>query len=470
VTNATSKASSPGVPLVAKTGAKAIPVRPVAALALGEWLGQQDRRLERWVKSSGFTAKSGTVCLLPDADGNLCGVLLGVTDPEDVYALASLPMALPPGNYRVDAPWSKTTLERAAIGWALGGYQFTRYKAAKKVPAKLVIDAACDAPYVKNVAESLYLVRDLVNTPASDLMPEQLGQAAEAIAAEHQATVREIVGKDLLDHNYPAICAVGSASAHRPRLIDLSWGADPAQPKLTLVGKGVCFDSGGLDLKPAASMRLMKKDMGGAAYALGLARMIMRARLPVRLRVLIAAAENAVSGDAFRPGDILRTRQGLTVEVENTDAEGRVLLCDALTAAAAEQPDLILDFATLTGAARAALGTDLPALFCDSEPLAVRLLQLADQERDPMWRLPLYRPYRELLASKVADLANCSSGPYAGAITAALFLREFVPRETPWVHFDVMAWNLRSRPGRPEGGEAMGLRAVFAYLRERYPC
>ena len=470
MTTATASASSPAVPLVAKIQTKAIPVTPLAPSALGDWLAQHDSRIARWVKSSNFTAKPGTICFLPDAQGNLCGVLVGVSDPQDVYALASLPVALPPGTYRVDAPWTKATLERATIGWALGGYQFTRYKPAEDAPAKLVIDAACDAPYVRNVAESLYLVRDLINTPASDLMPEHLGQAAEALARQHQAQVHEIVGKALLEHNYPALYAVGRASVHSPRLIELRWGENSAQPRLTLVGKGVCFDSGGLDLKPASSMRLMKKDMGGAAYALGLARMIMRARLPVRLRVLIAAAENAISGEAFRPGDILRTRQGVTVEVENTDAEGRLLLCDALTAASAEQPDLILDFATLTGAARAALGTDLPALFCDSEPLAARLLELAEQERDPMWRLPLYQPYRELLASKVADLANCSSGPYAGAITAALFLREFVPRETSWAHFDVMAWNPRGKPGRPEGGDVIGLRAVFAYLRERYAC
>ena len=457
------------IPLSEKPEPRAVPITPIAESRLGQWLGSRDAYTNRWVLSSGFRAKPNTFCLLPDAGGTVRAVLLGVNDPQDLYACAGLPMALPAGQYCLDAPWDKEVLERAAIGWALGGYQFTRYKPTDRVPATLVIDPACDAQYVNNVAESVYLVRNLVNTPASDLMPEQLAQAAESLGAQHQAQVRKIVGEDLLEQNYPAVHAVGRASVQPPQLIDLRWGdEDPTQPRITLVGKGVCFDSGGLDLKPASAMRLMKKDMGGAAHVLGLARMIMGARLAVRLRVLIAAAENAVSGNAFRPGDILRTRKGLTVEIENTDAEGRLLLCDALAAASAEQPDLIIDFATLTGAARAALGTDLPALFCDDEHLARSLLQHAEQERDPIWRLPLYQPYRESLESKVADLANCSRDPYAGAITAALFLREFVPQETPWAHLDVMAWNLRGRPGRPEGGEAMGLRAVFAYLRARY--
>ncbi len=313
----------------------------------------------------------------------------------------------------------------------------------------------------------LYQVRDLVNTPAEDMNPEHLAAAVRDTARAFGARVREIAGDALLARNFPAIHAVGRAASHAPRLIDLRWGRS-THPKITLVGKGVCFDSGGLDLKTASGMRLMKKDMGGAAHALGLAHMIMRARLPVRLRLLIPAVENAVAGNAYRPGDVLASRKGLSIEIDNTDAEGRVILCDALTEAAAESPELIIDFATLTGAARVALGTDLPAMFCNRDEVAQCLADSASAVRDPVWRLPLHRPYRELIDSRIADIANSASGPYAGAITAALFLEDFVSADTPWIHFDLMAWNIRSRPGRPEGGEAMGLRAVFDYLHKRY--
>ncbi|MCC7219649.1 MAG: leucyl aminopeptidase family protein, partial [Candidatus Contendobacter sp.] len=301
-----------------------------------------------------------------------------------------------------------------------------------------------------------------------DLMPEHLAETMQGLAQEFNATLEQTVGDELLSHNFPLIHAVGRASIHPPRLLDLRWG-DPNHPSLTLVGKGVCFDSGGLDLKPSGAMRLMKKDMGGAATALGLARLIMSAGLPVRLRVLIAAVDNAVAGNAFRPGDVIRSRQGLTVEIHNTDAEGRLVLGDALTAAGSEQPDFMINFATLTGAARTALGTALPALFCNDEPLAAGLLAAAEREQDPVWRLPLHQPYRELLDSKIADIANAADSPYAGAISAALFLKEFVPEGLPWAHFDLMAWNLKSRPGRPEGGEAMAMRAVFSWLEQRYP-
>ena len=298
-------------------------------------------------------------------------------------------------------------------------------------------------------------------------MPEQLATATQALGQAFGASVDQLIGDELLAQNYPLIHAVGRASAHPPRLLDLRWG-DPGHPKITLIGKGVCFDSGGLDLKPSSAMRLMKKDMGGAATALGLARLIMSSGLPVRLRVLVAAVENAVAGNAFRPGDVLRSRRGLTVEIHNTDAEGRLVLCDALAEASDERPELMIDFATLTGAARVALGTDMPALFCNDDELANGLLTAAAQEQDPFWRLPLHRPYRDMLDSKIADLANASESSYAGAITAALFLQEFVPTDLPWVHFDLMAWNLKTQPGRPEGGEAMGLRALFAWLEQRY--
>jgi leucyl aminopeptidase len=299
------------------------------------------------------------------------------------------------------------------------------------------------------------------------MMPEHLAEATQALGREFGADVEQIVGEELLTRNFPVIHAVGRAGAHPPHLIDLRWG-NPNHPKVTLLGKGVCFDSGGLDLKPSNAMRWMKKDMGGAAIALGLARLIMSANLPVRLRVLTAAVENAVAGNAFRPGDVLRSRQGLTIEIHNTDAEGRLVLCDALAEASGEQPDILMDFATLTGAARTALGTEMPALFCNDEALASALAAAAEREQDPLWRLPLHSPYRDLLDSKIADIANASESPYAGAITAALFLKEFVPAGIPWAHFDVMAWNLKTRPGRPEGGEAMAMRATFGYLEQCY--
>jgi leucyl aminopeptidase len=358
-------------------------------------------------------------------------------------------------------------LERALVGWGLGAYQFTRYRTEVQPSARLAIPQKCSAAAVQNQVEAIYLIRDLINTPAEDMMPEQLADAMARLAREFGGELQQMVGEELLANNFPAIHAVGRASQRAPRLIDLRWG-DESHPKLTLVGKGVCFDSGGLDLKSAKGMRLMKKDMGGAAHAIGLARLVMTAALPVRLRVVVPAVENAVSGNALRPGDIIRTRKGLTVEIDNTDAEGRLILCDALAEGGREKPDLMLDFATLTGAARTALGTDIPAVFCPEDAIASRLLASAEREQDPLWRLPLYQPYRALLESKIADLVNASDSPYAGAITAALFLREFVPEETSWAHFDMMAWNLASRPGRPEGGEAMGIRATFGYLVERF--
>ncbi len=317
---------------------------------------------------------------------------------------------------------------------------------------------------MKHTAEAIGLVRDLVNTPAADMGPAQLAEAARDLAKRHRGKCTVLVGDTLLKRNYPAVHAVGRAAAEEPRLIDLRWGSKG--PKVTLVGKGVCFDSGGLDLKPAAGMKLMKKDMGCAAHVLGLASLIMAEKLPLQLRVLVPAVENAVSGNAFRPLDVLQTRKGLTVEVGNTDAEGRLVLCDALAEADSEKPDLLIDFATLTGAARVALGPDLPAMFCNDDKLAGLILRHGAVEGDPVWRLPLHKGYRPGLESKVADLNNISNSPYGGAITAALFLENFVSPGTRWAHFDIMAWNVATRPGRPEGGEAMGLRAVYAAIVE----
>ncbi len=403
-----------------------IPIVPVVESEFGAWLERQDESLHRWLTATGFKAKQGGFNLVPSADGQLQAVIAGIVGADDLWALGGLPAALPEGDYYLDAALEPRQRERAVM-----------------------------------------LARDLINTPAEDLMPEHLAEATQALGREFGATVEQIVGEELLARNYPVIHAVGRASSHPPRLLDLRWG-DPNRPKITLLGKGVCFDSGGLDLKPSSAMRLMKKDMGGAATALGLARLIMSAGLPVRLRVLVAAVENAVASNSLRPGDVIRSRQGSTIEIHNTDAEGRLILCDALAEAGAERPDVMIDFATLTGAARVALGTEIPALFCNDEALAAGLLAAAEREQDPVWRLPLHQFYREMLDSKIADLANASESSYAGAITAALFLKEFVPAGIPWAHFDLMAWNLKTQPGRPEGGEAMGLRAVFGWLGQKY--
>ena len=390
--------------------------------------------------------------------------MLVIGEDEPIWSFAGLPAALPPAVYRLGQGLKPSAATRAALGWALGCYAFARYKNNSRDYARLVWPGSADRDLVTHTAEAIALVRDLVNTPANDMGPVQLAEAARTLAKAHRGKCTVIVGDTLLKRNYPAVHAVGRASSEEPRLIDLRWGS--RGPKVTLVGKGVCFDSGGLDLKPAAGMKLMKKDMGGAAHVLGLASLIMAQKLPLRLRVLIPAVENAVSGNAFRPLDVLQTRKGLTVEVGNTDAEGRIILCDALAEADSENPDVVIDFATLTGAARVALGPDLPALFCNDDKLAGLILRSAASEGDPVWRLPLHKGYRQGLDSKVADLANISNSPFGGAITAALFLEQFVSPGTRWAHFDVMAWNVAPRPGRPEGGEAMGLRAVYAAIVE----
>ncbi|MBL8258286.1 MAG: leucyl aminopeptidase family protein [Candidatus Competibacteraceae bacterium] len=444
-----------------------IPLILVTEADFAAWLQGQDDFLRRWLGAAGFKPKPGGFKLIPDPNGALQCVVSCIESAEDLWALGELPAALPEGDYYLDVSCAAKSLERLTLGWALGAYRFSRYKEPKRAMARLALDAACDGNRILALAEAVSAVRDLINTPAEDMMPEHLAEATAALGQTFGASMEQIVGDELLARHYPVIHAVGRASSHPPRLLDLRWG-DPNHPKITLLGKGICFDTGGLDLKPSSAMRLMKKDMGGAATALGLARLIMSARLPVRLRVLVAAADNAVAGNAFRPGDVLRSRQGITIEVHNTDAEGRLVLCDALAEAAGEQPEALFDFATLTGAARVALGTDIPALFCNDDTLAAGLLAASEREQDPFWRLPLHEAYRDLLDSKIADIANASESSYAGAITAALFLKEFVPDSIPWAHFDLMAWNLKARPGRPEGGEAMAMRAVFAWLEQRY--
>jgi len=447
--------------------ANSIPVIPVLEDQFQPWLAQQEPVRARWLTNTGFTAKPGSWSLVPGQDGTLNAVVIGVAKTGDFWACGDLSTKLPAGSYHLVTNWHAAAVEGLTIGWGLGAYHYTRYKPQAPVEAKLVIDPACDADIINTQIAATYLVRDLINTPAEDMMPEHLADAITSVGQACGATVTQIVGDDLLAQNYPTIHCVGRASAHPPRLIDLRWG-EAHHPKLTLVGKGVCFDSGGLDIKPASGMRMMKKDMGGAAHALGLAQMVMHTGLPVQLRLLVPAVENAVSGQAFRPGDIIKSRQGLTIEVDNTDAEGRLILCDALAEGSTEKPDLMIDFATLTGAARVALGTELPALFTNSDTVAAGLLAGAACTHDPLWRMPLHTPYRAMLNSTIADIANAANVPFGGAITAALFLREFVAEEVDWAHLDIMAWNRTSQPGRPEGGEAMGLRAIFAYLNQRF--
>jgi leucyl aminopeptidase len=445
----------------------AVEIVSLTADTLDGWLGDQPAETTAWVRANGFTAKPGAHCLLPGEGGVIARVLLGIEPHRDPWAYGGLPTALPDGDYRLAAGLDADAATDAALGWALGGYRFTRYREATDPLARLVWPEGCDRGRVETLAAAITLTRDLINTPAEDMGPEDLAAAAADLAAGHGGACAVTVGDDLLSAGYSLIHAVGRAAARAPRLIDLTWG-DEAAPKLTLVGKGVCFDSGGLDLKPSSGMMLMKKDMGGAAHVLGLARAIMGTGLPVRLRVLVPAVENSVSGNAIRPLDIVKSRRGLTVEIGNTDAEGRLVLADALTEADSEQPELIIDCATLTGAARVALGPDLPALFTPDDALAADLLRNAAATGDPLWRLPLWAPYRELLDSKIADINNISSGSLGGAITAALFLAEFVTETPAWAHLDMMAWNAKARPGRPVGGEAMALRALFALFEERF--
>ncbi|MBK19119.1 MAG: leucyl aminopeptidase [Rhodospirillaceae bacterium] len=454
---------------VAKSDSTTIPIIPIETAVFSAWLKTQGAAMRRWVKSTGFKASAGTVSLVSGQDGSLQQVLVGVEDHQGLWAYASLPSKLPEGKYEIDARMDKAGATAAALGWALGCYRFDQYKTKPteaKIPT-LVWPKNCDRGAVKRTADATSLVRDLINVPPQDMGPPELASAARKLAKKHSARTNVIVGNNLLKKNYPTIHAVGRAAEKAPRLIDMTWGRRDA-PKVTLVGKGVCFDTGGLDLKSAAGMLRMKKDMGGSANVLGLAHMIMDAKLDVRLRVLIGAVENSVSGNAYRPSDVIRTRKGITVEVGNTDAEGRLVMCDALAEAERENPALIADFSTLTGAARVAVGTQIAAMFCNDDTLADELYKAGEIGEDPVWRLPLFSPYRKLLKSTVADINNVSEGGFAGAITAALYLQEFVSKKTPWVHFDIMAWNAVARPGRPVGGEAMGMRALYDVIEKRF--
>jgi leucyl aminopeptidase len=431
------------------------------------WLATRGASEQVWLQASGYKAKPGKCKLIAGDNGKPVGAVLCVENDEAIWDYAAAAEALPEGRYQLAGGTSAAAGAAAALGWALAAYVFDRYKKNEKSSPELAWPEACDRARVTATAEAIYLARDLVNTPAADLGPAELAAAARGVAETCDAGFTEIIGDDLLTANYPMVHAVGRASDRAPRLLDLRWGPED-KPKVTLVGKGVCFDSGGLDLKPASGMEWMKKDMGGSAAVLGLARMIMALNLPVRLRVLIPAVENSVSGNAFRPGDVLTSRAGLTVEIGNTDAEGRLVLADALTEAVSEAPDLLIDCATLTGAARVALGTELPGFFTDDDDLAHDIEAAARETSDPSWRLPLWQPYRELFKSRIADINNSGEGRFGGAITAALFLQYFAEDAPSWVHFDMYAWNGKSRPGRPIGGEAQAIRALFAMIEKRY--
>lgn len=419
-----------------------------------------------WILSSNRSIQPGNHYLVPDNEGKLNQVVVIVDDNLSLWSIAELPFSLPSGNYFLADTISVEDREKLTIGWGLGSYQFSKYKKTKE-SARLSFASDIDQETVLAIINSTQIVRDLINEPANEMMPEHLSEATQKMAAKFNASFTEIVGDNLIKDNYPLIHAVGRASENQPRLIKLEWG-NPEHPLLCVAGKGVCFDSGGLDIKSAAGMRWMKKDMGGAAHALGLANYIMQTNLPVHLQVAIPAVENAISNNAYRPGDVIVARSGKSVEIDNTDAEGRLVLVDAISELCDLKPDLLIDYATLTGAARVALGTEVGVFFSELDKTSHGLYSSAKASEDDIWRLPLHQGYKHQLKSNIADLVNCASSGYGGAITAALFLQSFVSENCDWVHFDVMAYNMRSRAGRPKGGEAMGLRSVCNYLEKRY--
>jgi len=448
----------------APADAAAIPLHVIAQGGLDDWLAGQPDTVANWVRTTGFAAQLGGVALIPDAQGGIAMALAGYGTPETRargrFHLAAAAAQLPEGAYALHGLDPARAAEET-LGWLLSQYSFDRYHEQKRTKARLIAPAGVDAARIETIAAGEALTRDLINIPASDMGPEELEGACATLATRNGASIEVIRGDALLDRNFPMIHTVGRASVRAPRLIDMRWGA--SGPRLTLVGKGVCFDTGGLNLKPGSSMGLMKKDMGGAANVLGLAQMIMDLGLPLQLRVLVPAVENAVSGSAFRPGDILTARNGLTVEINNTDAEGRLVLADALSFAAEETPDLMVSMATLTGAARVAVGPDLSPYFTDDAALSQALDQAAAQVADPVWRLPFHTPYEAMIEPGIADLDNAPSGGFAGAITAALFLRRFAGTGR-YAHFDIYGWNGTPTPARPKGGAGMGTRALLAAL------
>jgi len=456
-------------PIFVPPGAAAVPVRFVTPATWADIRAGLDAPARAFADAAGFEPRAGRHLLMPAPDGGLAGVLFGLDAEDnparDPFLPGRLPGLLPKGTYRFVDPPGEARL--AALSFALGSYQFSRYRKPDAKDVRLEIPGAVDGEDLTRIIEGVFLARDLINTPANDMGPAELEAAARRLAEQHGAKIQSVVGDDLLAKNFPLVHAVGRAANGAPRLIDMTWG-DEAAPRVTLVGKGVCFDTGGLDIKPDSAMLLMKKDMGGAASVLALAHMIMGRGLKLRLRVVIPAVENAISGDAFRPRDVYRSRKGLSVEIGNTDAEGRLILADALSLADEEAPELLVDMGTLTGAARVALGPDLPPFYTHDEDLAAAILRHAGAENDPLWRLPLWPAYDAMLDSKVADLGNIGTGGFAGSIICALFLNRFVAAAKSWLHLDIYAWTPSAKAGRPEGGECQAARAVYAYLAARY--
>lgn len=451
----------------------AVPLWLVSEAGLPAFLTQLTAAQAAWLRNQGFQAEKGRVVTIPDERGAVAAAVAGLgpasgNAPANLWDAAPLPERLPAGRYRLGSALPGDVATQFALGWLLGSYRYTRFRSQPKTATttSLVLPEGADGAYAEAAAAAMFGARDLINAPANELGPEQLAQVAAELAQEFGGHSRLFAGDELREQ-YPLVHAVGAGSARPPRLIDCRWLRAGA-PRVTLIGKGVCFDSGGLDLKPSAGMLLMKKDMGGAACALGLARLLLTMRVPVQLRLLIPAVENSVGGNAFRPGDVWRSRKGLTVEIGNTDAEGRLILADALSDADTERPDLLIDLATLTGAARTALGPDLPAVFSSDAALAEAAHRAGDSQCDPLWPLPIWAGYDDELASRVADLNNVSASPFAGAIIAALFLQRFVTATPAWLHVDLYAWNPRERPGRPVGAEAQGIRALYALIRQKF--
>lgn len=426
--------------------------------------------VQAWAKANDFNGESGRILVLPGKDGTIAGALFGTGDDDQggqsQLLAGKLARGLPEGDWHIEN--KPDHAELVTLAFLMGGYSFTRYRKGSDKTIRLAVPAGVNATETQHIADAVTLARDLINTPTNDMGPDALEQAARDLASRNGAKVSTIEGDALLKQNFPMIHAVGRAGSIAPRLIDLTWGKD-SDPKITVVGKGVCFDTGGLDIKPASGMLLMKKDMGGAANVLGLASIIMNAKLPVRLRVLIPAVENSIAGNAFRPSDILQSRKGLSVEIGNTDAEGRLVLADALTLADEEEPELIVDMATLTGAARVALGPDLPPFYTHDDALAAAIAEKADETADPLWRMPLWAPYAQKLSLRVADINNVTTDGFAGSVTAALFLSRFVEKAKSWAHFDIYGWVPVEKPASPVGGEAQAIRALYALLKHKYP-
>lgn len=465
----------PNDPVLTTDPTGSVPLWLITEAELPRWLAEQPAPVAAWVRAHAFQAERSRVLTLPAPDGGIAAALAGLgplsgPDAITLWHAAALPDRLPAQTYRLVTGLAAEAGTHFVFGWLTGAYRFSRYRSTSASPtarAVLVAPGGADLAYARAAAQASALARDLINTPANDLGPAELAQAALDLAARHGAQSNVLVGQELKERNFPLIHAVGQGSPRAPRLIDLRWG-EAGAPRVTLVGKGVCFDSGGLDLKPSAAMLLMKKDMAGAACVLALAQLLMQLGAPLQLRVLIPAVENSIDGHAYRPGDVLRSRKGLTVEVGNTDAEGRLVLADALAEADAERPDLLIDLATLTGAARTALGPELPAAYSTEEALLALARQKGEEETDPVWPMPLWPAYDEDLSSKLADVGNVGSSAFAGSIIAALFLKRFVSATAAWLHVDLYGWNARERPGRPLGAEAQCVRSLYRLIRARH--